>query len=168
MRSYFILAISALFLFSNCSSLDDKELFDKAQKEVNEKKYSEALTTFEKIYTEESESEFASKSLLECAKLYHNYLLPNFSKEESLKKAIDYYSKIYKEYPGSQEATAAMMMVGFIYANELNETDKAKSIYEEFLKKYPESELASSVKLELESIGLSPEEILSKKQQGTK
>jgi TolA-binding protein len=59
-------------------------------------------------------------------------------------------------------------MVGFIFANELNETDKAKSIYEEFLKKYPESELASSVKLELESIGLSPEEILSKKQQGTK
>ncbi len=55
------------------------------------------------------------------------------------------------------------MMAGFILANELNKTEEAKVIYEEFLKKYPDNQLAGSVKLELESIGKSPEEILQKK-----
>ena len=54
-------------------------------------------------------------------------------------------------------------MAGFISANELNNFDEATSIYKQFLKEYPDNELAASAQAELDNMGLSPEEILQKK-----
>jgi TolA-binding protein len=53
-------------------------------------------------------------------------------------------------------------MLGFIYANELNNYEKAKIYYQKFLERYPNSELAISAKFELENLGRKPEEIIKK------
>ena len=44
-------------------------------------------------------------------------------------------------------------MVGFIYANHLKELDKAETVLKEFLQKFPDDELAPSVKWELKHLG---------------
>lgn len=168
MRRNLILFSLLAFLFSFCSSVNDKELFDKAQKDLSENKYQEAVAGFEKLADEVPRSDFAPQALFECAKIYHMELIENISKEESLKKAVEYYKRIYEGYPDFKESPSSMMMSGFILANELNQAEPAKKIYEEFLMKYPESPLAGSVKLELESIGLTPDEILQKRLEGTK
>lgn len=168
MKKNLILLSLSVFLFSFCSSVNDQELFDKAQKDLSENKFLEAVEGFEELADEAPRSGFAPQGLFECAKLYHMEKIEGISKEESLKKAVEYYKRIYEGYPEFKESPSSMMMSGFILANELNQEEPAKKIYEEFLMKYPESPLAGSVKLELESIGLTPDEILQKKLEGTK
>ncbi len=168
MRKNLLIIFSSMLLFTFCSSVNDKELFDKAQKDLSDKNYAEAVAGFDKLIAEAPNSEFVPQALFESAKMYHAEQIPNLPKEESLNKAVQYYKKLYEGYPDFKESSSAMMMTGFILANELNKPEEAKPIYEEFLKKYPESQLAGSVKLELESIGLSPEEILQKKLEGKK
>ncbi|NMB81997.1 MAG: tetratricopeptide repeat protein [Ignavibacteria bacterium] len=168
MHKNILLILSVLFLFNFCSTVNDKELFDKAQKDQTEQKYAEAVAGYDKLLAEAPKSEFAPQALFECAKIYHAEKIPDLPKEESLNKAVQYYKKLYQDHPDFKDAPSAMMMSGFILANELNKAEEAKTIYEEFLKKYPESPLAGSVKLELESIGLSPDELLNRLARGTK
>lgn len=162
MRKNLLFLLPLLLLITACSKVNDQELYDKAQKELSNQKFIEAVALFDSLLTETPNSEFAPKSLLECGKIYHSEKIPNLSKEESMNKAIHYYKRLYSEHPDFKESASAMMMTGFILANELNKPEEARTVYEEFLKKYPNSELAGSVKLELESIGLSPDEILSR------
>ena len=51
-------------------------------------------------------------------------------------------------------------MMGFVYANDLGNADKAKQTYEDFLKRYPKDELAESARAELKNLGKTPEQIL--------
>ena len=44
-------------------------------------------------------------------------------------------------------------MIGYRYANDIKDYDKAKKYYQEFLKKWPMHELAASVKWELDHLG---------------
>ncbi|WP_268761450.1 tetratricopeptide repeat protein [Candidatus Chrysopegis kryptomonas] len=53
-------------------------------------------------------------------------------------------------------------MLGFIHANELNDYKKAKIYYQKFIEKYPNSELATSAKFELENLGKEPEKIIQR------
>jgi len=50
-------------------------------------------------------------------------------------------------------------MIGYRYANDLNDLEKAKEAYNEFLQKYPEHELAPSVQWELDHLGQDISEI---------
>ena len=54
----------------------------------------------------------------------------------------------------------SLFMIGYLSANQLGDNTKAKRIYNEFLEKYPDDELVSSVKFELQNIGKRPEEII--------
>ncbi|GIV45488.1 MAG: hypothetical protein KatS3mg036_0306 [Ignavibacterium sp.] len=54
-------------------------------------------------------------------------------------------------------------MAGFICAENLKDYKRAEYYYKKFLKAYPDHELASSVKVELDNLGKSPEEILKEK-----
>jgi TolA-binding protein len=157
-----IILFAALLILIGCNPNGDKDLFESALKLVSEQKYNEALNEFLQLVNENPESEYSPQSLLECAKLYHNFNIEGLSKEESLKKAVEFYTRIYNEYPKSIQAALSMMMTGFVLANELNQLEKAKEVYEEFLKKYPNSELIASVKIELENLGKTPDEILEK------
>ena len=58
---------------------------------------------------------------------------------------IDYYDRLYKNYPGYNKAPVALFLQGFIYENQLGRLDEAKSIYQQFLERYPEHPIASDV-----------------------
>jgi hypothetical protein len=51
-----------------------------------------------------------------------------------------------------------MFMVGYIYANHIQDLDKAKQHYNAFLEKYPQHDLSDDVQFELANLGKDPSE----------
>ncbi len=165
MRKFIVLlGIMALALvFTNCGTKSEKEYFDSAKAKIEKENYTEAVTELQELVDEYPNGEYSSKAYLELGKIYHSKLIKSLTTEQSLSKAIDYYTRVYKNHPNSAEAPNALFMVGFIQANELNEVESAKVIYERFLEKYPDNELAPSARAELDNLGKSPEEIIKEK-----
>ena len=74
-------------------------------------------------------------------------------REGKYDEAIGIYDNLIAKYPASTYGPQAQFMIGFIYANEVKNLDKAKEAYEKFLKAYPEHEMAKDAKWELDHLG---------------
>ena len=158
-----IITLFALFIIVGCSTKkSDKELFDEAQKNLKEDKIPEAVTAFEELVNEHSDSELTPEALSQLGSLHQNKLIKSLSERENLEKAIVLFKKLHDKYPKSDYAPSGLFMAGFIYANELQNYKEAEILYKQFLNEYPDNELAPSARAELENLGLSPEEILEK------
>jgi len=158
-----IIAFLTLLLFFGCSSKkSDKELFDEAKGSLKNQKYPEAVMSFEELVKDYPGSELAPEALSETASIYQNKQIKNLTEKENLLKAIELFKKIHDDYPKSEFASSGLFMAGFIYANDLQDFEAATSIYKQFLQEYPDNELAASAQAELDNMGLSPEEILSR------
>lgn len=89
-----------------------------------------------------------SKSEAEYYKLaYDQY---NDGKYE---QSIANFKSLIEEYPKGENAPNAMFMIGFINANHSKNYDEAKKYYNMFMETYPDHELVSSAKYELETLG---------------
>lgn len=158
------IAFLILLIFFGCSSnKSDKELFDGAQMDLKEQKFPEAVTAFDELINDYPESELAPEALSQLASIYQNKQIKSLSDKENLEKAIQLFKKLHDDYPESDYAPSGLFMAGFIYANELHNYEAASAIYKQFLTEYPDDELAASAQAELDNMGLSPEQILSKK-----
>ncbi len=80
-------------------------------------------------------------------------------KEKNQVEAVRSYERIVENFPESENRSKALFMLGFLYANELQDTDKARSYYSQMLQEYPDHELAVSVEFELENLGKAIEEM---------
>jgi len=72
---------------------------------------------------------------------------------------IDLYRSLIKRYPDDPVAIQARFMIGFTYAEELDERELATQAFEEFLRLYPDSELAVSAKWMMENMDKPPPEL---------
>jgi TolA-binding protein len=138
------------------------ELMTEANTNLNENKIPEAVLLFEEIVNEHPDSDKAPEVLSQLASIYQNKMLKNLSDKESLEKAVTLFRKIYEDYPESNFAPTGLFMSGFVLANDLNNYEQATETYNLFLDKFPNHDLATSAKEEVENMGLSPEEILKK------
>ncbi len=76
--------------------------------------------------------------------------------------AIAAYKDVVKHYPDGDKADEAQFMVGFLYANALNDLDNARTAYEAFLENYStssDSGMVLSARWELEHLGKDVQEI---------
>jgi TolA-binding protein len=151
-----------------CSSNKDKEYFDSASTKYKANDFYGAVSDYNKLLNEYPNSKFAEDSYFAIANIYQMNKVPNLSREKSAKKAVEYFQKYYKQFPDSERAPKALFLIGFILANDLQEYDSARIAYTEFLNKYPQHELAASVKMELDYLGKTPEEIIEQKQTASK
>lgn len=158
---YFILFLFSV-IFISCGKADNEYWYDAVQK-MKDNKNEEAINIFGKLIEDHPESKFAPKALYETAKLYHSRKIKNLSLQESLNKAIEYYNKLVSDYPKSPDAPNALFMVGFIEANELSDYQAATRDFNLLISKYPDHELVSSAKSELDNMGVPPEEFLDNK-----
>jgi TolA-binding protein len=78
----------------------------------------------------------------------------------SYPKALTLYDWIIKRYPKYENAPMALFLKGFIFENDLKETEQARKIYESFLETYPDHAFADQTKFLLKHLGKSAEEIL--------
>lgn len=75
-------------------------------------------------------------------------------------KALAFLAKINTDYPDYKRAPQALFMRAFTLDAELKRYNEAKVLYQEFLKKYPNDELAESAQFSLKNLGKSEEEIV--------
>lgn len=156
-----ILLIFMVFALIACSK-SPQDNYNEAVELIKNKNYPEAISKLEELINK-NDKELSPKALIELATLYHNKTLTDLSETESAEKAQYYFYTVYERYPEYPDAPKSLFMSAFILANELNKYDDATKLYNLFIEKYPNHELVSSAKEELEFIGLSPEEILQKK-----
>ncbi len=168
MKNYFAIFLSLIFTFTACSTDKDKEMFEAASEMYKANNYTAAVTEYEKLINEYPSSEYVEDSYFALAGIYQMGKIPNLSHADAAKKAVDYYQKFYAQFANSENAPKALFMIGFMRANDLNDYDSARISYNEFLKKYPEHELAPSVKMELDNLGKTPEQIIQQSNTASK
>ena len=101
---------------------------------------------------------------VDCSKKFTDRELVDLAQKENSRgnpeKAVEYYERLLREFPDSEHAQMSLFMIGYIQSNEIRDFNRAKIVYQEFLEKYPSSELAASVKFELDNMGKNPEELI--------
>ncbi len=65
---------------------------------------------------------------------------------------IQYYRNLVNRYPDHKYAPQALFMIGFVYAEEVMDLVQARRVFDELLKKYPDSEVAESAKWMIENL----------------
>jgi len=160
---YFVLTLVLSVLILSCSKTTDQEYLDNGITQLDQKKVSDAITSFQNLIDEYPESALAPEAMVKIAQVYQNKLDTSLTEGASLKKAVDTFKMVFTKYPKSSQAPSSLFMAAFILANELKNYNEATTAYNQFLSNFPNHNLAASAKEELENMGLSPEEILEKK-----
>ena len=75
-------------------------------------------------------------------------------------RAAMYFTDLINKYPDFPNAVDAYMILGNFYANKIYDLERAKEVYDEFLAKYPQHELAPQAQFMLKNLGKTPEELL--------
>jgi len=91
------------------------------------------------------------------------YLFQAAETARSIKKynrALAIYDQIYNNFSSYPKAPQAMFLKAFTLDSEMQQYDKAKVLYEEFMAKHPQDEFADDTKFLLENLGKSDEEII--------
>lgn len=73
--------------------------------------------------------------------------------------ALDYFDKFRNEYPDEKRTADATFIMGFIYANHLQQPDSASLYYQEMIVKYPDHQLTPAAQAEIRNLGKSAEQI---------
>ena len=64
-----------------------------------------------------------------------------FDDDKILNEAIAQYKFLRKEYPGSKYRCDALFTIGEIYKDDLNDPEQARTVFQEFLHRYPHNRL---------------------------
>lgn len=88
-------------------------------------------------------------------------------KQTKYNEAVAALDRVQQEYPNARQSSTALFMQGFIYNNLLHNYQFANQKYELYLQKYAEvnPQLSRDIRIELQNIGKSPEEILKELQE---
>lgn len=80
---------------------------------------------------------------------------------EEPNKALQLYQTVVNTHAKHAKAPTALFMTGFVYENDLGDLTKAKAVYEQFLREYPnDPDFADDAKMALKMLGKTPEEII--------
>jgi hypothetical protein len=79
---------------------------------------------------------------------------------------IELFKRVVNEYPQDKSAVQAAFMIGFTYAEELKDFPSARTAFQDFLRKYPKSDLVTSAHWMLDNMehsvpppGLTPDSL---------
>ncbi len=72
--------------------------------------------------------------------------------EDDPYERIQYYRDIVNHYPDHKYAPQALFMIGFVYAEELADTKRAKQTFEELIREYPDSEVVGSAQWMIDNV----------------
>src|SRR5437868_2227992 len=110
--------------------------------------YNRVIDSFRKVYHLAPTSTRADSSVLAVAELLAEQARLSDDKT-GFKSAIGQYEFLRREYPGSKYRFGALLSIGQIYREDLNEPAIARETFEGFLNRYPNHELAQQAKAAL-------------------
>jgi TolA-binding protein len=152
----------AVFIMAACSSKQstllseieqmENDLFADATKMIDKAKARELIDKYVLFADEFPENTEAPQMLFKAGDMSMNL---NMSQE-----AIDIFNRIMNSYPDFDKTPQCLFLKGYIYENNLGDLQMAKSIYEEFLQKYPEDDFADDAEVSIKNLGKTPEELI--------
>ena len=113
--------------------------------------YHQVIDAYRRVYFLSPGSSKAGSSIVAVAELRLQQGR-SFNDEKALRAAIAQYEFLRREYPVSKYRFDALFAIGQIYQQDLDEADKAKLAFEEFLKRYPRQHLAPDARAALQEI----------------
>jgi tetratricopeptide (TPR) repeat protein len=112
-------------LLAGCSS-SSRQLLDQAEASWRKGRYPEAIQANLDLYNREQHGKYAAGALLKIGNIYYLNL-------RQVKQAIEFYDKLTREFPDSQEALQARRQLAAIYVNEVIDLDQAIAQYDRLL-----------------------------------
>jgi N-acetylmuramoyl-L-alanine amidase len=103
--------------------------------------YQRVLNTYRSVYFGAPTSTKADPSAVAVAETLVE-MGRRFDDDQILGEAIDQYKFLRKEYPGSKYRCDALFTIGEIYKDDLNDPGQARTVFAEFLHRYPHNRLA--------------------------
>jgi N-acetylmuramoyl-L-alanine amidase len=102
--------------------------------------YQRVINSYRSIYFGAPTSTKADPSVVAVAETLVE-MGRRFDDDKILHEAIAQYKFLRKEYPGSKYRCDALFTVGEIYKDDLNDPEQARSVFQEFLHRYPHNRL---------------------------
>ena len=164
MKNILFLLVVLFLLFGCGPKKHADEYMKQAKLGIAQNKIPETVKAFETLVSEFPDDSLAPEALYQLGTLYQNKMVPNLKDSESMEKAVTVFKSVFEKYPDSKQAQISLFMAGFIQANDLKKYQDATATYNLFLQKYPKSEMASAAKDEINNMGLTPEQIIAKKE----
>ena len=153
------LPILLLIVISSCSKNGNTALIDQANKAYAAKNTADAAKLYEQFLREIPESPHAPKALYNLGSIYQ-------TDAKNAPRALEMYDRIATAFPKDSLAPKSLFVCGFLCANVLNDTAKARRYYEKYLVEFAaaDSNITKSVRLELQHLGKTPEQVLEELQ----
>ena len=102
--------------------------------------YQRVLTAYRNVYYGGPTSTKADPSVVAVAETLVE-MGRRFDDNKILNEAIAQYKFLRREYPGSKYRCDALFTIGEIYKDDLNDPEQARTVFEEFLHRYPHNRL---------------------------
>jgi N-acetylmuramoyl-L-alanine amidase len=113
--------------------------------ERTRREYVRVINAYRRIYYGSPTSTKADPSVVAVAELQVE-MGRRFDDDDILRSAIAQYQFLRREYPGSKYRFDALFTIGEIYKDDLNDPARARTTFEEFLRRYPRSHLAEEAR----------------------
>lgn len=117
--------------------------------------YQKVIESYKRVYFTNPASSKADASIVAVAELLAEEGR-QFGDDKFLKESITQYEFLRKEYPGSKYRVDALFTIGQIYKEDLKDAAAAKSTFEEFLQRYPKSQLGDQAHKALADLSAPP------------
>lgn len=160
MKKYTLILCCFAFLLTACqnektkiqSAIDEVSQIMKDESYPSKENMEKVIGLYDEFITKYPDAE----ETLTYMELKAKYLSANNQQEE----AIEAYEQLILTYPEDPRAAEALFMQAFILENYLMDKTKAKDKYSDFLKHYPEHELADDAQFSIENLALTDKQLL--------
>jgi len=119
--------------------------------ERTQREYKRVIDAYRLVYYTAPTSAKADASIVGVAELMAE-MGSQFNDEKSSKTAISQYEFLRREYPGSKYRIEALFTIAQIYRDDLNDKGQARATWQEFLKRYPKSDLEKEARAALKDM----------------
>ncbi len=109
------------------------------------REYLRVINAYRRVYYGSPTSAKADPSVVAVAELLVEEGR-QFEDDKILRSAIGQYEFLRREYPGSKYRFDALFTIGEIYQDDLDDSGKARAIFQEFLRRYPRHPLAEEAR----------------------
>src|ERR1019366_7022261 len=126
--------------------------------ERTRREYQRVIDSYRRVYFGSPASSKADPSVVATAELMVE-MGRRFDDNKILRGAVEQYRFLRKEYPGSKYRFDALFTIGEIYKDDLNDPEEARTIFEDFLHRYPRNRLADDARSAMKEIDADADEM---------
>lgn len=168
----FLPLVSVMLFLGACqqsgSSLNEIERLEKRLNEVMANPAADArtamqtqldsvITAYETFIAENGAQKLSADRLFNLSEMYESAGKYN--------ETLETLNTLITTFPKEERAADALFKIGFIQHNRLGDLPKAEAAYKSFIAQHPEHHFADDAQMELDNLGVPPEEIIRRAQE---